>query len=236
MASDDIPYSGPIVTRAEAMAAGLKRYFTGECCKRSHVAERFVCDYVCVECSRIKDASPQERERRREYMAAWQKSYRTKYPERHRASKLKPGHAVLAAKRRERRAKDPSKDRAALSRSFQKHKAKRMAEAKAWKEANPEKYTAIQKAGKANRRALEKAATGRISKADVLHLFEVQLGMCAADDCRADLANGFHLDHIHSLRRGGPNDIGNAQLLCPPCNRSKGAKTMEEWAAWKQKH
>jgi hypothetical protein len=39
-----------IITRAQAKARGLKRYFTGKPCKRGHVAERFVRNFECVTC------------------------------------------------------------------------------------------------------------------------------------------------------------------------------------------
>jgi hypothetical protein len=41
-----------IISRKEARALGLTHYFTGKRCKRGHVAERYVCDYACVECHR----------------------------------------------------------------------------------------------------------------------------------------------------------------------------------------
>jgi 5-methylcytosine-specific restriction endonuclease McrA len=50
MATEEIPHSRPLVTRAQAKAAGLKRYFTGEPCKRGHLAERKVSDRKCCEC------------------------------------------------------------------------------------------------------------------------------------------------------------------------------------------
>ena len=31
-----------------------------------------------------------------------------------------------------------------------------------------------------------------------------------------------HLDHIVPLAEGGINDVANLQLLCAPCNNSKG--------------
>lgn len=37
------------------------------------------------------------------------------------------------------------------------------------------------------------------------------------------------LDHVIPISRGGMNIDDNVQLLCPTCNLSKGAKTMEEW-------
>jgi len=42
------------VSRQEAKAKGLKRYFTGIVCRNGHIAERYVCDNVCVDCGREK--------------------------------------------------------------------------------------------------------------------------------------------------------------------------------------
>jgi 5-methylcytosine-specific restriction endonuclease McrA len=41
-----------IVTRAEAQAQGLNRYFTGKPCKHGHIAERRMCA-GCVECQKV---------------------------------------------------------------------------------------------------------------------------------------------------------------------------------------
>lgn len=42
-----------IVTRAQALSLGLKRYFTGKPCKHGHIAERTVDSCTCAECNRI---------------------------------------------------------------------------------------------------------------------------------------------------------------------------------------
>lgn len=39
------------------------------------------------------------------------------------------------------------------------------------------------------------------------------------------------IDHVTPISRGGTNDEANLQTLCGPCNRSKGARTMDEWLA-----
>ncbi|MBT2771330.1 hypothetical protein J7J47_03680 [Halomonas sp. ISL-60] len=41
-----------IITKKEAKAQGLKRYYTGKPCKRGHVAERLVNNRSCVECDK----------------------------------------------------------------------------------------------------------------------------------------------------------------------------------------
>jgi 5-methylcytosine-specific restriction endonuclease McrA len=33
-----------------------------------------------------------------------------------------------------------------------------------------------------------------------------------------------HIDHIQPVARAGTNDRSNLQLLCQPCNSSKGAR------------
>src|SRR5215472_2579692 len=40
-----------IISRHEAKAQGLTRYFSGETCPQGHIAERFVTSYACVECT-----------------------------------------------------------------------------------------------------------------------------------------------------------------------------------------
>lgn len=53
------------MTRSEAKAQGLKRYFTGKPCKRGHVSERRVSTGICLHCSGEFNAG------RREYMKQW---------------------------------------------------------------------------------------------------------------------------------------------------------------------
>jgi 5-methylcytosine-specific restriction endonuclease McrA len=36
-------------------------------------------------------------------------------------------------------------------------------------------------------------------------------------------------DHVHPLSRGGNSEVDNLVTACKPCNRSKAAKTIQEW-------
>lgn len=74
-----------------------------------------------------------------------------------------------------------------------------------------------------NRRARKRAQAGAISVNISTILFSAQRGRCAC--CRCDIgATKYELDHIVPLAAGGAHDDANLQLLCMPCNRSKGAR------------
>lgn len=67
-----------------------------------------------------------------------------------------------------------------------------------------------------------RAAAGSYTALDVKRIRASQKNKCA--HCRRSLVDGYHIDHITPLKLGGSNDATNIQLLCPPCNLSKGAK------------
>lgn len=43
-----------VITRADAKAAGLTRYFSGKACPHGHVVERMVSTYACCACKLAK--------------------------------------------------------------------------------------------------------------------------------------------------------------------------------------
>jgi hypothetical protein len=56
-----------IITRKEAVASRLIRYFTGKPCKHGHVAERRTDTGNCIECHRLAQQTPQRKEYVRHY-------------------------------------------------------------------------------------------------------------------------------------------------------------------------
>ena len=70
----------PIISRQDAKAKGLIRYFTGKPCKHGHVAERFVCDRGCARCKEVSGLRYMQTERgqtiRKSYNDAYQPGYR----------------------------------------------------------------------------------------------------------------------------------------------------------------
>lgn len=57
-------------------------------------------------------------------------------------------------------------------------------------------------------------------------VFEACEGRCRY--CQTD-SGPFDIDHVVPYSRGGSHEFSNFTLSCAPCNRSKGARTPEEW-------
>jgi len=79
----------------------------------------------------------------------------------------------------------------------------------------------------------DKSATStnrkKLPKSIVKLVFERDEYRCIMCGSHKDL----ECDHIVPLKLGGGDDNRNLQTLCKPCNVSKGAKTMREWAGRK---
>ena len=56
-----------IITRKEAKANQLKRYFTNKPCKYGHISERMVASGRCCECDKILQKTDEYRAKRRDY-------------------------------------------------------------------------------------------------------------------------------------------------------------------------
>jgi 5-methylcytosine-specific restriction endonuclease McrA len=80
---------------------------------------------------------------------------------------------------------------------------------------------------------MRRAAEGRFDESDIVRMLAEQNNLCVG--CSIDISTSYHVDHIKAVTKGGTHWPANLQLMCGPCNRSKGTKTMEEWIAWKAK-
>lgn len=61
MAEITVYYEGPIVSKVDAVAAGLTHYFTGIPCKHGHIDQRFVSTGACRACVRSRNNTPRAR-------------------------------------------------------------------------------------------------------------------------------------------------------------------------------
>lgn len=94
---------------------------------------------------------------------------------------------------------------------------------KAWYDANP----GVSSIYVAKRKAIRLKAEGDYTKQDLHRIMEKQ-GLscwCGVSFLLVDPT----VDHKTPLSQGGSNWPKNLQLLCQPCNDSKGTKTMGEW-------
>jgi hypothetical protein len=51
------------ISRKEALASNLSKYFTGKLCKQGHISERYASNGACVQCSQIKSKSSSDYQR-----------------------------------------------------------------------------------------------------------------------------------------------------------------------------
>jgi len=241
-ATEYVPYTGEIVTRAQAKAEGLPRYFTGKPCPHGHVVERTTANGSCRLCSNRMSSTtvrnnPDKynalgrawKERNKDKVAAYELTYRLRDPERVRQSKLRWAREngeyrrayylanTEAIKQRVRDwiANNPERARAKAIEWRTINADKKKKNDREWAINNP----VLVRANKRNYRARKRTAEGSHTADEILALFSKQRGKCAY--CRKPLTKGYHADHIVALAEGGSNWISNIQLTCPRCNHSK---------------
>jgi 5-methylcytosine-specific restriction endonuclease McrA len=216
---DDTPTLPKIISRAEAKAKGLKRYFTGEHCASGHLSERRTSSANCVECSKRNVSAYRERNpeaaadrvrRWQEENAAWIKTRNAAF--------YQQNLETMRARSRAKYASNPEKAMAAHAAWLAANPGYSAEYARKRYRADPDKALAPNR----NRRARKKNAGGTYTPADIQRIHDAQRGKCAC--CRTKIGKKYEVDHIQPISKGGSNWPKNLQLLCPPCNRRKHAR------------
>jgi 5-methylcytosine-specific restriction endonuclease McrA len=139
-----------------------------------------------------------------------------------------------------KRGRDPDAPKRAGKRWREKNREFDKERAAKWRLENPELAKAVAKkwrsvpknkeillAKENRRRARKNRGGGSYTPADIKEIFFAQKGRCAF--CRMRLGKDRHIDHIVPLSKGGTSNRQNLQLLCKPCNLSKGSKDQIEF-------
>ena len=140
MAIEYVPYDGPVVTRAEAKAQGLRRYFMGPerpCRKHGHVSERKTVDGVCIACTRVGTMTEVEVAAKRARTKNWDDAHREQK------------NAVSQERYLHKKATmDPETLRAEWRRRYHLDPARGVEYTRRWQAANADKLAAYRKATK----------------------------------------------------------------------------------------
>lgn len=241
------------ISRAEAKAKGLSRYWTGLECKFGHIAERGTANGVCITCryeieKRYKAAHPEKIKEKVRKQAA---RHRIENPERIARNKKRWADAnkdKIADKGRrwiksnpERKKENDKRWRIAhpehiamKNKTYKTLHAARLspiaiARTKQWCLDNPERAKALRAKVTRDRRARIKELGGEpYTVTEVNKLLELQSWKCT--NCNGSLKKSRELDHNMPIALNGKNELANFQWLCMPCNRKKRDKDPIVWA------
>jgi 5-methylcytosine-specific restriction endonuclease McrA len=244
------------ISRADAKARGLKRYFTGLPCKYGHIEERVVANGLCIACAyeaekrykaahpdkmrekwkrigRARNSDPLRKEAVKRNRQKWIECNPDKEADRQKRWRDENREHV---RERERRLRDKNIERYQAkhrrwrdeNRDDPEFKQKAIERVRRWNEENPEG----KRRNSQRRRARLRNVSGDYSVSEIIGLLEKQRWKCAEVTCRADIRKQRDLDHIIPLtdEENSSNDISNLQWLCPRCNRRKHDKDPVAWA------
>ena len=232
-----------IITRAEAKAQGLVRYYTGEPCKRGHVCERHTCDFKCLMCNaeKAKERRAKDPERERRRRKEWREKNKEKLreqrrarylanPEKHREASMRfywENWEKCRKKRKDWWQQDNENKRLNQRNAYKKNPEVFLSASKKWKDENRDHCRAYCNGRRHLREDRVKNATPKWADKKAIakiHALRTKL----QKKCGISL----EVDHYYPLQGEtvcGLNVPNNLQIISYDENRSKGNKTPEEF-------
>lgn len=166
----------------------------------------------------------QNPEKQRLAVTAWLNRHPDKKKQYNTKSRIK-NRDVRIELSREWREKNPDK----VKKNWVEWRVKNSEKLSIYRRKYSEKYPHIVRARKHKRRVIDESQTQSIDPMYIKDLFCIQLGVCVYCSTKLDK---YQIDHKTPVARGGGNENQNLQLLCPTCNRRKGAKTDGEYRSY----
>ncbi len=255
LVKDEVILVSDIISRKDAKAQGIERFFTGKICKHGHVDFRRTSNGACLTCERVQgktrvDANP---EKYKEYRSQWAKDnrelvngysqkWRDAHPEEAKAADKKWRDAnpeKVKEKQRQYYIAHQEQEKEYTRNWILNNRERHRQNQKNWFEANREKeLKRISDYAKANpektraynskRRARKINAEGHYNSTDVQRIGNLQKWKCAW--CSKPCKNDYHVDHYIPLSKGGSNWPSNLCISCPKCNNSKHASDPLDFA------
>ena len=137
--------------------------------------------------------------------------------------------SVRATKKRSDQA-HPEAVRIRKRRYYVAHKEQHGAYQRQWRATHPDRVAASER----NRKARIRESLGTHTAADIEAQYKRQHGLCfwraVHADCRVQLGDDYHVDHVVPISLGGSNGPENLVLTCPKCNLVKNAQHPMDWA------
>lgn len=220
-------------TWKEASTLGVPRYRTGKPCAQGHIADRWTNGRGCTMCCRTYGAktnakkilaNPEWKEAKNAAARAWKKANPDKV-KKHQDKWYAKRAFVSHACNKRWRANNPEAFKAKTDAWRKANPEKCRQSVKDWETRNPKRAIKVKAASKQNRRTRVTLSGGSCTGDDIANLYLRQNSLCAGCGKQTKLT----VDHIMPIYLGGSSNIENLQLLCMPCNRSKGRKHPEEW-------
>jgi hypothetical protein len=225
-----------VITRAQAKARGLKRYFTGQPCKYGHIAERRTASFGCIACLNPKALLRQKRyyeENREEILRALRTAYvpHPKPPKQSKETLNAKQRAYYVANRQKwverdkKQRSDPvfrkhERERSRLWRAA--HRVEENERTREYNRTHPNERQRTARKSAHKRRAAMHCVADAFTHADWECLVSRSLCCHWCKRPWTKRRRPTH-DHVIPLSRGGANTIENSVCACLQCNVQKNA-------------